>query len=602
MRAPTVKRSLGVWQERWRDPWAWACLLAVLPILIHSWGALLGEPAADDYDFLYRALLNGGSWFDGGGSVIYWRPISRQLYYTVLGPLMLTHPRTLALLHAVLLAAAALLIYRALRPRWDGATAALAATFPMFAEGTRTLVLWPAAFQDLGALLFSALAVHQAARGRQASALVAVLAGLLCKEITLIAVALLPWMPAERARPRWRFALASAAVVGVWGSAYFLVRRMGGVLFQRHLEEGRPALIERLAWAFEKSGRDAFNLEPGVSVALVAAIALAVLAGALVRGWRLGGTRSPRVTWALWGLSWFALATAMLSETSPVWGSFRSAVGLVGLGIAVGALMPGLGMPGVILISGLRMVTFFMAPAPPSTITQAPTYTVPDLEFETLARLQRYVGSTRAAVTARFPALPPGAAIGQHHRPLLGEIAFADGRAAQLWYRDTTLRWVSWQEMLAHPEQRLATVIEYQPYQSRQITLIDAEAMSEYLAAVGAMKGARFQRALDHLGRADSLQSDRGAAVFLGTVSGKRALCALGLNDASDTRRQALRALELWPDASDARYCLAVLLAGEGDGVGALAELDTLLFKYPFDESAKILRDSLRAEERASGG
>src|SRR5262245_395240 len=133
----------------WRDPWAWVCVIAVIPVLAHSWNALLGEPVADDYDFLHHALLDPhGSLFDGGGALIYWRPLSRQLYYGLFGPLMLSHPRILAAFHTGLLVAAALLLYRALRPRWDGPSAALAATFPLFSEGTRVLLMWPAAFQD----------------------------------------------------------------------------------------------------------------------------------------------------------------------------------------------------------------------------------------------------------------------------------------------------------------------------------------------------------------------------------------------------------------------------------------------------------------------
>src|SRR6266516_4442084 len=62
-----------------RDPWAWASALAVLPLVLHSWGAPLGEPVADDFDCLHRALfVRGLPLFDGYGSAFYWRPLSRQ--------------------------------------------------------------------------------------------------------------------------------------------------------------------------------------------------------------------------------------------------------------------------------------------------------------------------------------------------------------------------------------------------------------------------------------------------------------------------------------------------------------------------------------------
>lgn len=94
----------------------------------------------------------------------------------------------------------------------------------------------------------------------------------------------------------------------------------------------------------------------------------------------------------------------------------------------------------------------------------------------------------------------------------------------------------------------------------------------------------------------------RSAAVFLGSLAGKRAVCRLGLMDPAGGRREAESALALWPDNSDARYTLAVLLASEGRYEGALAQLDTVLAKFPFDESATILRDSLREEGRGPRG
>src|SRR5689334_18944870 len=107
-----------------RDPWALAVALAVLPALIAARGGWLGEPVADDFGFLHHALLAGPiDWLGGGGSPLYWRPLSRQLYFRLLGPLMLAHPLLVALLHALGLAAAGVLIHRALRPAWPARAA-----------------------------------------------------------------------------------------------------------------------------------------------------------------------------------------------------------------------------------------------------------------------------------------------------------------------------------------------------------------------------------------------------------------------------------------------------------------------------------------------
>lgn len=78
----------------------------------------MGEPAAEDFDFLHRALFHGmGSLLDGGGSQAFWRPLAHQVYYATLGRLALSHPGVLAGIHALLLALGALLVYRALSRR-----------------------------------------------------------------------------------------------------------------------------------------------------------------------------------------------------------------------------------------------------------------------------------------------------------------------------------------------------------------------------------------------------------------------------------------------------------------------------------------------------
>ena len=115
----------------WRDPWAWASLLAVAPLAIHSLGAPLGEPVAEDFDFLHRALFSRFTLLDGGGSEAFWRPLPHQIYYRALAWLILDHPGLIAALHATLLAVATVLIYGAFRRGWPPAWAAVIATFPL---------------------------------------------------------------------------------------------------------------------------------------------------------------------------------------------------------------------------------------------------------------------------------------------------------------------------------------------------------------------------------------------------------------------------------------------------------------------------------------
>ena len=60
----------------WHDPLALALAVLALPLVLHSLSTPLGEPFADDFAFLRRALFPGPrSWLDGGGSPISWRPL-----------------------------------------------------------------------------------------------------------------------------------------------------------------------------------------------------------------------------------------------------------------------------------------------------------------------------------------------------------------------------------------------------------------------------------------------------------------------------------------------------------------------------------------------
>src|SRR5262245_54806732 len=169
----------------WRDPWAWICALGVIPLVLHSLGAPLGEPVAEDFDFLHRALFSRFDLLDGGGSSAFWRPLSHQLYYRALAPLLLDHPGSIAALHVGMLALATVLLYRAFRRVWPPAWSAVIATFPLLSESTRTLISWPSHFVDLGVWLFTALAIHQTAARRLWSTLGALLGALLCKEVAL---------------------------------------------------------------------------------------------------------------------------------------------------------------------------------------------------------------------------------------------------------------------------------------------------------------------------------------------------------------------------------------------------------------------------------
>jgi hypothetical protein len=573
-----------------------------VPLVARAWGAPLGQPFADDFHFLHHALFRPGGWLDGGGAVIYWRPLSRQAYFGLLAPLLLATPWVVALLHAAVLGLASLLLHRTWRSAWPGPWAAAAASFPLLAESSRSLLLWPSAFQDLGALAFSAVALHEASRRRLRTALPALAAALLCKEIAVVTALLLPWVPgsALERRERGRWALGAGATVLTWGVAYAFVMRGAGLMFQRHLEAPPPPLAERLAWALASSLGDAFGLgaatgatASALGLAAAALVALALGAAAISAAGRARlRTAAP---WVAWGLAWFLANASTLTEVHPVWGPFRSAFGMVGLGVALVGLMWGAGPAWLAALVAGRLTALALAPGPPADIAPAPYREQASLDFASLTRLSRLAAATERALRSRHPSLPQHGVVMWHQRARLADHAFAGDKSLQVWYRDTTLSMAWWEDVSGGEVARLDAVLEFGARGPRQVVTVEPRAMASYLGAVRAMEAGDGSRALGQLARADSLQADRDAKVFLGRVAGKRAVCLLGDQRLGAARGEAERSLALWPEGGDSRYVLAVLLAVEGRVPAARAQLDTLLALYPFDASARQLRDSLNA-------
>ena len=157
------------------------------------------------------------------------------------------------------------------------------------------------------------------------------------------------------------------------------------------------------------------------------------------------------------------------------------------------------------------------------------------------------------------------------------------------------MRWVSFSEFRSHPDLAVATIVEYQLGMEPQVALVRPAAMRSLLATDEEIARSAFPEALDALGRAERLQDDRGARVFLSTVAGRRAICLAALDRAVDAEREASRALSLWPEEQDAGHVLPLLLARRGRYDAAEVLLDSLLARRPDDAEAAMLREQVRA-------
>jgi len=582
----------------------------LVPLVIRSWGAPLGEPVADDFDCLHRAFFQRGlPLFDGYGSAFYWRPLSRQVYFGLLAPLMVTRPVLIAALHVALLALTAIVLYRALRSRLGAPLAALAASFPLVMESTRMLIAWPSNFQDLGAILFAALAIHEATAARPATTLAAIFASLLCKELIAPAALLLAWLPQgieRRARVRWLIAIAT--LVASWGVAYAVVHARAHLMWPRAApSEAALSWLARLWWARTNGLRAAFSLQVAhapyewLAIATFAAIVLASVGRFALHAPSRARLRTA-LPWVLGGAAWFVAGSAVLASTWPVWSAYRGIFATMGLGVALTALLGAAhpALAGAMLT--LRLVLFAASPGPPRNVTGAPPESGALLDFAKLTRVQRLVGDTRRLLQSRFPALPSGAKVGQHNLPRMTEYAFLGDRALQVWYRDSTLRWVRFEDYSRRPSLDLAAIVEYQPDHAPQVALVDPGAMRALLEATDAMRHADWAAVATGLDRADSLQRDPDAVVFRATVGAKRAVVLLERGASADAECEARRALALWRDNFDSRYVLASVWRSQGRLAEAEAQLDTLLRAHPGDSDARLMLEQVRAARARPGG
>jgi hypothetical protein len=588
-----------------RDPWAWASVLAVLPLLAHALGAPLGEPVAEDFDFLHRALFaRTHTLLDGGGSMAFWRPLSHQVYYLTLGRLALDHPSWVAAINTLLLALTALLLYRALRPAWPGPWCAAIASFPLLSESTRMLISWPSHFVDLGVWLFTALAFHEAAARRLWTTLVALLAALLCKEVAVVTAVLVPFVPGAgpRDRPeRARWIAAIGLLVAAWGAAYLAIRHRAGLALPHHLETsaetvGTPIPL-RVLWAVLNSLRALFSL-PATPTAwegpvVAAGVVLLAATLALALGRRVRQRMRRALPLGAWGFAWFAGASATMAPIFPYWAPARSGFGGPGFGALAAALL-GAAHPALLAaLVALRLVAFALSPAPPAGVPPQSPQTGAFMDFEQLVRLQRLMRETRTALQTKFPALPPRSLVGLYYLPRHAQYSFGGSQSLQAWYRDSTLHWVTYSEFIAHPDTPLVTIAEFDETGDRHIALVEPAAMRSLQGAFSDIGRDDWAAALRKIDRADSIQRDPAALVFAGQIAGMRAtvLVFLGRHEAGE--REAHRGCLLWPANSYARFALGYLAFLRGRLDEAAAQVDTILGTDPNNVSGHRLGEAI---------
>ncbi len=425
--------------------------VALAALLLACRGGLPGVPVADDYDSLQALRFEQPlDPFGSMGSLWYWRPLGRQAYFSLLSPLFFTAPWLVGVLHALLFALLYAASARALRRSFDPLGAAAIAAFPLLAEPSRALLVWPTGAQPLIAMACIALALHEAAARRLPTALAAMAAALLAHEQALLVVPVVPWV----ARAGRRGALATLAVAAAWATGRVVAFGHGAEVPPAGTIADAVAGIPGVLKASLEAQLGLGELEGGARLLVGAPLAGCVaVAAILVLARRASRERlQARLPVIAGGAAWFALALGPLAFAAAMWTPRHSALPGLGLGVAlVGAIA--CASPRLALgFTAVRLVALLIAPtAPPVVEATLPARTRP-LSFLHVTRMQRTVDSARRTLTAAHPTLPAGAHVGWWALPRHTEIGFVGPAALRTWYGDSTLVWLFWDRFaLEHP-------------------------------------------------------------------------------------------------------------------------------------------------------
>ena len=526
-------------------PWLLASPLGIVALLWSCRGAMLGVPVADDYVFLHTlAFQHPLDWLGPMGSPFYWRPLSRQLYFVLLGPSMLHLPWLSATLHALVLLALGLTLHRIARRFASPPVAAAIGLFPLIGEPTRVLLGWPSGGEYLLAMLGAALAMHEALAGRLLTSGIAAAAGILSHEAATLALAAMPAIVWLRHRT-WRAALpwlALSVALGALSALAHQAARAHGMGLPSDAHHGK------IPWSLVPQvlrGTIVAQLNLEDAIPTVRAFFLGAwlsLLGAVALSFARRATRAafPRFLPALaGGTLWFAAGLFPLIFVLPDWSGWRTMFPGLGLGIVLTGLA-GLASPWFAgAVVALRLVALLLAPAALTTIPGIAPKSQSQLSFVRLARLQRTVDSTRRALTTRYSALPDGATVSTVEIPNLTRIGFVDSLAVRVWYRNPTIHWTYFEE--GQLEEHVDAMVEYP--EGAPARVVELEALETYREGLFAMERRNAAQAdsLFLLAR-EAHPFDDGPV--LSSIALNRAICALSLGrytEAELLRREALR-------------------------------------------------------------
>ena len=597
---PTTDRAKGPSWAETQSPRAWlaAGAAALVALFWACRGAPLGVPVADDYAFLYRLRfqhpLDG---FDSMGAAYYWRPLSRQAYFSLIGLHLVEAPWIAVAIHASLFAVLFVVLYRIARRMAPPPAAAAIAAFPLLSESARVLLGWPSGAQHLMAMVLVALAVHEALAGRLATAGLSAAAGILAHDSAAIVLPFLPaiaWWRAKKAGDALKALGVVAAVAALWAFGY-TIARAHGVLFP----PGGGNAFAQLPDLFRHALTAQLNLEdldeirrPPVLVAyaLVAAWAAASFARRAARE-RVRARRAPLAAAA----AWFVLGSLPLAVLLPDWNSWRGSVPGLGFGFLTTGLLALASSELALAFTAVRLVALLLAASPDPLVNRDEPKTASDMSFIRIARLQHIVDGTHRALVGRHPTLERGADIRYWWAPTMAEVGFLGPDAVRVWYADSTVTWRGYGGRPGAPG--VDAVIEYDLHRQWKVVAIEAEALRLMAEGQAALEASRYDQ-VDSLIEAGVAAQKPPAPEFEGAGILIRASAALARRDVALADSLCERYIALV--GSRSRYygmkAACFLYAGRLDD--AAREVHMCLALDPKDEVGTQVMDALAKTNR----
>jgi hypothetical protein len=447
-----------------RRAWAPALVLAAALAALYA-GALGAGFVNDDYLFLEQVRRHGlpGALAEPGGVGNHFRPLSRELWFALLGPLSGGEPLVFHLASfAVFLAALALLadLLRAMLPaRGPGPSVPVLAGVLWFAllPFQRVNLAWASCSQDLLALAGSLGALALYRRGRLRAAWLAYAAASLAKQSALpLPLLLFAWsrgvegVPARRALARaLPFALAALPwLAGEWAL------RQGSPAATRlafdgsHLAAAAVHLVQALAgvehaagwlrsWADARPSLPAFALLALVAAWLPARAQADVAAAA---GDVPGARRPPARVAAGFALLWCVAFALPAWPVAWMWSGYHFTLAAAGGAVLVGLATARLARWGWLVFAGALLWWHAAGISPRAFALRedpwAGTSHVTSFYLERASALSR---GLRASLRRTLPRPEPGTRLFFANLPPWAGFQMGNGPSVRHLYRDDSL-------------------------------------------------------------------------------------------------------------------------------------------------------------------